>query len=80
MLNNYAGIGKGREAAEYARRILDEGGDSLTARNLWACGDALRPCVGDYDADLMRAELFKLIVSRFPDSREATLAKLELGE
>jgi|GEM_PF-3350650 len=80
MLNNYAGIGKGREAAEYARRILDEGGDSLTAGNLWACGDALRPCVGDYDADLMRAELFNLVISRFPDSREAALAKLELGE
>ena len=80
MMNNFAGIGKGREAAEYARRILDEGGDSLTARNLWACGDALRPCVGDYDADLMRAELFKLIVSRFPDSREAALARMELGE
>ncbi len=80
MLKNYAGAGLCELAADNAGKCLRGVDSSITAADLYQCVQALAACRGDVAADERRLQACRLIVERFPDSRESALAKLELGE
>ena len=80
MLKNYAGAGLCELAADNAGKCLRGVDGSITAADLYQCVQALAACRGDVAADERRLQACRLIVERFPDSRESALAKLELGE
>lgn len=80
MIENYAGAGLCDPAADYARKCLDGLDDSVTAGDLYQCAQALEPCRGSARADDLRERACRLILERHPESREASLARLMLGE
>lgn len=80
MLKNYAGAGLCELAADNAGKCLRGVDDSITAADIYQCVQALAACRGDVAADERRLQACRLIVERFSDSREATLARMELGE
>ncbi len=80
MVTNYSTSGLCLQAAKLSDRCLALVDESISSGDLLQLAQALDGCRFDDDGKAARNRVYRTILEKYPKSREASLARLELGE